>query len=516
MSDPSIHDEHRSIFHSRYDPYAEAERFAERSLGNRHPSAIVTVGAGLDYLGEALKKRLPDTLVASLQLSSEFRGFERPGSDIRRYPDDPIGVDAFLFTRLDASFDGGVAVLEWKPCVERFRTEYAETMSGVKSALDRLASERATIRHWGYRWLSNAARNACRVERTARLAARGNRPTLVVCAGLSSERVLDCVAALPAADRPAVVCVSSAAAACAARGVSPDLVVTTDPGFWGARHLDRLRAVTPVIVAPLTAALDSGNALPLLTLDGGLPYERDFASVLGHGGLPCPPSGTVAGTAILVAIETSVSGVFVTGLDLASNDIVSHARPNALDPFVAPRPARLEPAHSSVWIRETGLYPIRAGGFRFGRAHAAYAAELSGIRFGRLVTRCSSGAVPIPSMRDLDEDGFMDSLAGSLRVAGRDKPAFAFETAHPEPLRRERATAVVEAWLARSLSALETRSHDGTSDREGLAVAEALGGRRTAAFVADTSRGGTGAEYLDEAVAGVRDGARRLADGVSP
>ncbi|MCX7025850.1 MAG: DUF115 domain-containing protein [Spirochaetes bacterium] len=463
-----------------------------------------------------MKRRLPHSLVLAVQLSSEFRGMECQGSDFRWYPDSTMSLEDFLFDRLFGSFDGGVAILEWRPCTSRFPEMSKAALDDVKRALDRCASERATIRYWGRRWFTNAAANTLAIGKTAFLESPGTQAALVVCSGPSAEEVLNGIREIPSASRPMIVCVSSALAACVWRSVVPDFVVATDPGFWGARHLDRAFPCDddqhPIIAAPLTASLPAAARSLVLPLDTALPYEAGFLGALDCVALRCRPSGTVSGTALSLALTATTGPVFVCGLDLASSDIVSHASPSAFDPYVDGFSDRLKPSYSKRWERGISQFPVRSGRFRIGRPYSVYSSEIGRMGFTRSVTRIAGSPVRLDSMIELEAEGFMKTLRAEA-CRGGVKVLVGRHDAPGSGERAERVRGIVLSWRERAICALESCGN-GSLDRDGLSMAEAFGGRACAGFMADIARGGTGGAFLQEALLATRRNAELITGGL--
>jgi hypothetical protein len=78
-----------------------------------------------------------------------------------------------------------------------------------------------------------------------------------------------------------------------------------------------------------------------------------------------PQRGTVSASALDLAFFMTSGPVYISGLDLAHNDLITHCRPYAFDRLGEESATRLAPLYSQAFLRE-GM--IKARG-----AHSIYA-----------------------------------------------------------------------------------------------------------------------------------------------
>jgi hypothetical protein len=362
--------------HSPYDPVREAERFLESRLGASRPTCVVLLGPCLDYLSPLLRRRLPLATILSVQYSSFFegRGFGVP--DRIWHPGLVQDLESFLRSSIDEDEVSGIAALSWEPASRAFPAEASMAAAALRSCLDRLASSAATVRVFGRRWILNACRSFLLVERLAE-GGKTERPVVVASAGPSLGEALEELA--PLRSRYALVAVSSALAACEARGLEPDLVVATDGGAWSRLHLYPLAAAMRDLAAPLTALPSSSLAsrYALLVLDQGGFVESELAPGLGAS-LRVPPHGTVSGTALRLASALSSGPIAAAGLDLAVQDCREHAWPHGFDAVNSAGEDRFRPLESSSFSRALEAAPIALEGlWRRSRSLEIYASALA-------------------------------------------------------------------------------------------------------------------------------------------
>jgi len=410
--------------HSAYDPAIEAERFVSKAIEpERRPSLFILGGPCLGYLSSAVRKLHPGASIVSLQYSAVFEGREVAEADASFYfGSRGPSLASFLGRTLGEDSVSGVAYLDWPPAAQAFPAEAAEAEAAVRSALDRFASEAATVKAFGKRWIANSCRSFLLAERLV-----GLRPTMapivVAASGPSLGRALEELA--PFRSRFLLFAVSSALAACRARGFEPDLVVATDGGPWSRHHLYPLAERRIPLAAPLSGLPSASlfRDLPLLLLNQGFFPENELTAALAAS-ISLGGEATVSGTSLRLASLATEGPIVAAGLDLASFDIVSHASPNGFDALIRSGEGRQRPVETAIFARERPAAPdlLACGPWRSSRTLALYASSLaseaSGNR-GRLFRLCPS---------PLALKGFQPLAKGEIGAL------FQIGIARPEPL----------------------------------------------------------------------------------
>jgi hypothetical protein len=341
--------------HSPYDPAREAERFARSSIGSSKPSHILLLGPCLDYLTPAIRSALPGSRIISVQYSPFFAGRELSRPDAVWQPDSGESLESFLDANLDEDAISGVAVLEWEPATRAFPEAFAGASKAVASSLDRLSSSVATVKAFGKRWIANACASFLLIERLLTVKPQ-TCPVVVAAAGPSLNHSL--IALSRFKGRFVIIAVSSAWSACLAAGIEPDLIVSTDGGYWSRCHLSPLARRRSSIASPLTALPSSSlyKRASFLVLNQGSFAELDLLPGLGAG-FDLAPHGTVSGTAIHLASRISSGPIIAAGLDLASYGDLDHARPHGFDSLAYDDSSRFRPSEEAVWRRAVSSSP---------------------------------------------------------------------------------------------------------------------------------------------------------------
>lgn len=366
-----------SSFHSRYAPKKEADRYLESALSGRQPSVIIIAGGGINYLALAAHERFPKACIVSLQPSSDFEGHEVYSPLISWSPSSEFSVDAVLEGAFSQnSLAGGVALVSWPPVMSHYTTMGTHIDMSIRDALESASSNAATTAFWAERWLHNSVRFLLAGTRFSSIV-QGTSPIILACAGPSLIRSIPQI--IKVRDNVALWALGSAVPALLSRGLIPDLLVSTDPGFWNGAHL-RLAyehglpvAMPPSSYAPIQVLEDSN----LIALDTGLSFERASLGAIGHNGVQAVASGSSAGTAMRLALAMTSGQVAIAGYDLAALGFSDHARPYAFDILDTMKEHRLYPSLAARASRVLDGFNGTQGSWRCSRAFSVYATSIT-------------------------------------------------------------------------------------------------------------------------------------------
>ena len=332
--------------HSTRDPAREAARLVLAADGGdgkrRQNRAFLLLGFGLGYAAEAAAALAPPPLVIAVEKRADVlrAAFEtRDLTGILRsrlvfvLGDEPGAVTGALriapkelsvvrnpaLTAADAAF-----YRELERHIENWRTQDAVN--------------EATLRRFGKRWVRNQAANLPAIRDLpgiALLAGRFDFPVLLLAGGPTLDDLAGTVASL--AERCVVVAVDTALRFLTREGVKPDFVVSVDPQYWNARHLDRRlpaesalvaeAACYPTVLRDRLGAAGAGRPTflcgAIYPISGFVERRVDLKGRLGSG-------GSVASSAWDFAASLAPPGaarpVFIAGLDLAFPRFATHYR----------------------------------------------------------------------------------------------------------------------------------------------------------------------------------------------
>ena len=441
-----------AYLHSPYDPEAEARRFAESALTGPCPATVLLLGAELGHAGSAILRICPGARLLPVYYDAELAAHGPPGWG-------PAGGDTLLeFLRRALPDADGLAVLEWPASARLFPQASREARRQTVQLLRELRGGLATTAAVGRRWLANCLDNFLGLERVLCAAPPPSPlPILIAASGPSLQ------AALPALDRLrqrfALWALPSAVECLLARGLIPDLVVLTDPGWYGLAHIFSLRTADTPLAMPLSAATGAW------TLRGGVQllaqealYEQALLAAAAYPAPLVPPQGTVAATAMELALRRTPRQVIFAGLDLCFQDVLGHARPNLFERTLESGSGRLQPLHHRRFAWAQAQAPRRlGGGARTGLALETYAGWFASRSAHPRLYRLLPSEVPLPGFQALDLSGFgrllehPDPAEPSLQRPVRPPAALPAQPGYPDRSRRLRLLRVLlEEWQRRT------------------------------------------------------------------
>jgi len=436
--------------HSPYDPEQEASRFAETNLAEESPAAILLLGAELGYARAALRRRHPEAGLLAVFYDPELRArsLDRPGPDTSWQPGQGPLLE-FLRRTVEELHTEGLAVLEWPASARLYPEASLDAHRQVAQLLRERRGSLATAAASGRRWLVNSFRNYLGLERIlAPLPNASERPLLIAASGPSLEQALPALAARR--DLMTLWCLPSALSCLLEHGLAPDLVVSTDSGFFAAAHLQPLARAPVPLAMPLSAA-PGAWAFPggTLLICQDAPYEEALLAAAGYPAMKVPPQGTVAATALELALRSVRSPVVWAGLDLCYLDLRGHARPSFFDRCLLARARRTGPFEHQAFALAGEQAPNRLAGSqaRSGLALQTYAgwfAALPRAKSERLY-RLNPSPVELGGLRKLDNPGLARLLDGWAAEA---RPArAAWHPGYPDrQARRRLALALLRGW----------------------------------------------------------------------
>lgn len=474
-----------STYHSRYSPKREAERHLEASLKGRHPSIIIIVGGGLNYISAVAHERFPHAVLVSLQPSADFQGQEvfspvlswNPSSTASIH--DILGI-AFSDNRLAA----GVALVSWPPVITHYKP-MADTIDvAIREALESASSDAATTAFWAARWLHNCVRFILASNRVSTLLP-ATSPIILACAGPSLSRTIPAIR--PLREDVSLWALASAVPALLQSGLVPDLVVSTDPGFWNGAHLRQsVEQGLPLVLPPSSYAqaqiLEGSNLIPL---DTGLSFEHASLAARGCSGLQALPSGSSAGTALRLALSITSGYVAIAGLDLAAEGHKDHASPYAFDTLDTMAERRELPAYSARSNRVLHTFTNTLGSWRTSRAFSVYATSIGVPQAdGDRVLRLGDSPVETSIPR-----GCIDTLSDARGI----KPCIRYQESDYSmtvPDRRRAADTMLTMLADRAIQQVhEALAESRPVAYEASLLWKALAPRQSASFLADAARG---------------------------
>ena len=448
--------------HSPYDPVREAQRFAREGVGSEPPATVIVLGEGLGYVGDAVMDLFPGSRVIRVIYSADIFREGGPSRGPAWAPGQGPSLTDFLLAQIGELDVEGLRILEWPPSARLFPAISRDANEAVRRAVQQLNGSLVTTIAAGRLWIRNSVENFLAFESV--LVGRpcaDNRPVLIAAPGPSLEQAAESIrAVMPHVD---IWALPSSMPLLREVGIAADLVVMTDPGYYSMHHLSFAAPDCPLAM-PLSAArrawcLPAGTTAgrsraPFLLSQPGF-FEDAILDSAGITAPRIPPHGTVAATALDLALSFTRGPVIVAGLDMCTRDISFHARPNAFDTLLHLRTSRLAPHDCLAYERSVEQHAEKLEGLPGIRASLSlrtyagwFAQESAGDP--RRVYRLLPSPVHLGRMRDIDPGALRDVVAHA--PPGARGPQVRERDAYPGRDRRRRIVSQLIAGWREKLS----------------------------------------------------------------
>ncbi len=425
--------------HSRYNPQAEASRYADASVQIPFPDFIVVTEPGEGFLAEALKKKFPKAKICAVRYQNDFYRESDTLWDFCWRPESGIPLETFLFNAIpDESMPASVFI-PWKAAETFWPEEAKAAWEAIGNFIRLQQSVMATRAAFGRRWLKNCIKNIAKAEFPARCP-EITAPPLIVASGPQLEQ-------FPASFFEEIsslffLCaLSSASSFLVARGVYPDAIISTDGGYWAGRLFAKDFLSVPVMFPPEACIPDSVlKKTPCVFLSYGSVLERELFSLCCIEPIPAERNGTVAGTAASFFLRHVKGSVYAAGLDLKSGKRFQHARPHPFSPEKSGTFLRLSPLESQAAKEAfSSSLPVYRSWFENMRKDSAR-------RFFRIES-CKSELPPLGKIRavTLSEIKAALSLHAAEKPRGSKRQTEEFKPS--SPLSRDERSRAVRNWL---------------------------------------------------------------------
>ncbi|MDR1316449.1 MAG: DUF115 domain-containing protein [Spirochaetales bacterium] len=431
--------------HSSYDPEKEALRFSASSGRFSEGPVVVLIGEALGYLSRQLRRDNPGIRLLPVYCSAYFyrKRIEDAGEEGCSWrPGTSESFSAFLHRHIREMDFPALRVLEWEPAARAFPL----LIGGLKEDLSRFSRQvngsLLTTAVFGKKWITNSIRNYLAIDGAVSFTEISG-PVFIAASGPGLA------AAFPFIERErrafTLFALPSAAAFLLRRGVEPDGLMMTDPGFYTGLHFGGLirrekRGGGELLCMPLPAYSGfHGGGFPVCLFHQGTPPENALLGDLSPRPVRIPSNGTVAGTAVQAALSLGAGPVILAGMDMAVRGIEEHVRPNAFDEYYTVRDCRFGTEESGRAGRIFTMYPDRlSGGWRTSPALRTYA--------GWFASAAASWKGRVVSISDSPVDtGLHSTCAGARKLLGQRPRLVCERLPLPGPRqRREKARAFIK------------------------------------------------------------------------
>lgn len=323
----------KKYFHSAYNPENEARSFVSSIDLDFNPSSIVIIEPALSYCAPFLRQRFPKTKLYALRLTEAFSKTDSLWDKVFSWKESNFSQELFSAMGEDELLSAGF--FAWPGSKNIFDSQISLAWQGIKDAVLLARDVMNTRAHFSEKWLLNSTRFFFNLDKYC-LPERTSKNILVAASGPSLEESIGYIKEY----RPFfyLICVSSALSVLLFNKIRPDMIISTDGGYWAKKHLeihkkdlellkDTVLAIPDEACCPATL-LKKLKVLPLFY--PGSAGEAVYKN-LGIKAFPALRNGTVSGTAAALALSSTARNVYFCGLDLSPSHSFQHTNPNALE-----------------------------------------------------------------------------------------------------------------------------------------------------------------------------------------
>ena len=318
--------------HSKYNPQAEGERFADSIKADFSPLCVFILEPALSYCAETLKKKFPDADLCAVRFSKDFAESDSKWDKVFYISGSGIPLSEILYNSLGEEKLISSLAFDWPPSKNVFPEESILSWQEIKKAVLKARDIIVTRAYFSKRWLKNSLIFASQIKKTLMLE-KGNIPVVLAASGPSLKTSLSFLKKYRSFFF--LIAVSSAFMPLEQNDLMADLVISSDGGYWAKRHLifSGRKNQAPVFALESESSvpkelLNQNEVLPLCYADG---LENDFLDSIGCPYMLSERNGTVAGTALCFAHSLTDGNIFLCGFDQAPSPSFQHTQPNALE-----------------------------------------------------------------------------------------------------------------------------------------------------------------------------------------
>lgn len=322
------------LLHSAYNPENEAKNVVETIHLSFKPDYFFIIEPGINYLYKLIKQKFPDCKICILRFTKDFDDYNY-NADKNFYILD-TSANSFETDLINFFHDEGILkthFIQWQPSGKIFKQETDFAWETIKKVIQYSQTILNTNGFFAKRWLKNSI-SFLKFSKNFSTIKKGHCDILVTASGISLNSSLNDIKKIR--KEIFLIAVSSSLKPLIYAGILPDMVISTDGGFWAKKHL------SPVLLnKALPVALSPESNCPKKILQENpiisLCYSDGIGSTLVKKLIPetifAERNGTVSGTAIEFALSITDGNVYVCGLDLSGSPSFQHTNPNEIETF---------------------------------------------------------------------------------------------------------------------------------------------------------------------------------------
>lgn len=382
--------------HSRYDPEKEASQLISSFIAQpdyNNKKYILIFEPGLGYILNNLKKLQGNSRLIIFFYNSEcYKYCKSQGliNDIKSFhPESTAGLDEFLNSVLADIDIRDILFFELPSTASLFVENKVKYQKKILDSLSISQGSEMSKNHFAMKWMLNSFKNFIFHDLSGQICSIDS-PVILTASGPSLEKHICRIAELK--NNYVIAALPSSLALLEAYDVVPDILFTTDPGFYAREHLRHLHKNTIVVSSVISSLLNTDNLYcginqnsfseNLLFKDGEI---NDFQEM-----------GTVAATALFYLMRLTNKEIYIAGLDFCMDDIKMHAQPHSFTSYILKNESRFNPGYNAYYSRAASMTHSIEKPYRMTKNMNTYTAWFKQQNFGNQVFRLRPIAVNLP------------------------------------------------------------------------------------------------------------------------
>ena len=319
------------FYHSSYSPEKEALRFAQSQQFLFNPKIIFFIEPGFNYAGKFLKNRIPDCKIVCIRFFDKIFEDENTWDQIIRY-DKKDDLSQYLINHFGEEALLSSTLVIWPVANKIFAEEINLFIKAYKESLEYSKTLLITRQFFEKKWLINSCNFIKYGNNFINPDIKTRLPLLLCASGPSINKCLSIIKKYQ--NKLFILCLSSALSLLIKNSIKPDIILSTDGGFWAGEHLKYLKKNPGLPLAAPCEAFIPKQILknnPLLALCYNDESSFICSQIFKEAELPffqALRNPTVSGTGLYFAKSLTSNNIYFCGLDLAGNPGFQHAQPN--------------------------------------------------------------------------------------------------------------------------------------------------------------------------------------------
>lgn len=320
------------LMHSAYNPENEAKNFVESIQISFKPDYFFIIEPGINYIHSVIKQKFPECKICILRFSKNFDNYNYDADKVF-YLSDDFQTNNFEMELNNYFHDEGILhtqFVQWQPSCKIYIPQTDFAWKTIKKFIQYSQTILNTNGFFAKRWLKNSV-SFFKFANNFSTINKGHSDIIVTASGISLITSLNKIKEIR--NHVFLISVSSSLKPLIYAGIEPDLVISTDGGFWAKKHLSALlNSTLPIALSPESncpkTVLKKNPVIPLYYSDG---TSSKLLKKYIDDAILAERNGTVSGTAIELALTLTDGNVYVCGLDLSGNPSFQHTNPNEIE-----------------------------------------------------------------------------------------------------------------------------------------------------------------------------------------